>query len=112
MAVPVADMPDPAIPATPVKLLGDIRDWDEEKFGIPAERLRNCIVYQLDYAKDDYFRKSELTPASMARSKFITLLNDNTPAGWTPEKHATYTRKPKVVVAASTTPSTYKMETI
>ena len=109
-AVPVTDMPDPATPATPVKLLGDIRDWDEEKSGIPAERLRNCIVYQLDYAKDDYFRKSEITPASMERSKFITLLNDNTPAGWTPEKNSTYTRKPKAATAAPAEPSKYQFK--
>ena len=112
MAVPVAVIPNPATPALPVKLLGDIRDWNEEKFGIPADRLRNCIIYQLDYAKDDYFRKSEITPASMERSKFITLLNDNTPAGWTPEKHQTYTRKPKAAAPAPAEPSKYQFKEI
>lgn len=110
IAVPVTDMPDPANPATPVKQLGDIRDWDEDRFGIPADRLRNCIIYQLDYAKDDYFRKSEITPASMERSKFITVLNDNTPAGWTPEKHKTYTHKPKAAIAAPAEPSKYQFK--
>lgn len=87
---------------TSVALLEDIRDWDEDRFNIPAERLRNCIVYQLDYAKDGYFRKSEITPASMDREKFIALLHGNTPPGWSPETHG----KTKKL----TTPSTWVSE--
>jgi hypothetical protein len=83
------------------KVLDDIRDWDEPRFNISGERLRNCIIYQLDHAKDDYFRKSEITLASMNREKFINLLNENTPTGWNPE-----TRGKKKV----TTPSKWVAE--
>jgi len=64
--------------------LADIREWNEDRCGVPAERLRNCIVYQLDHAKDAYIRNSGITPASMEHANFIKLLTDCTPLGWSP----------------------------
>jgi hypothetical protein len=66
--------------------IGDMRDWAEARHGVSGERLRNCIIYQLDHAKDAYIRNSGITVASMRRPKFIKLLNEKTPPGWTPNK--------------------------
>ena len=76
-------------------VLTDIRDWSEDKFGISGQRLANCIIYQLDYAKNPYIRDSGVTVASMGREKFVTILDSNTPPGWTPENHGK--RKPAKV---------------
>ena len=93
--------------------LDDIRDWHETKFGVSGERLRNCIIYHLDYSDREYFRKEPITPASMNRIKFVNLLNENTPIGWTPEKHRTYKRRPKVEVpSAPAEPSKYQPKEI
>lgn len=70
-------------PAAP-PALPDIREWSEDAFGVSAERLRNCIVYVLDYRKDDWYRRDGVTPTSMSREKFVRKLNADTPPGWTP----------------------------
>jgi hypothetical protein len=63
---------------TPLK---DIRDWAEEVDGVSGERLRNCIIFQLDVKKDAWYR-NRLTPAYVrVRAK---KLDDDTPLGWTP----------------------------
>jgi len=67
--------------------LADIRDWSEDRFGIPGSRLRNCILFQLDYNKNDWYRQNPPTMASMEREKFVTKLDKDTPVGWTPENH-------------------------
>lgn len=69
----------------------DIRDWDQDAFGILAHRLRNCIRYVLDYREDDYYRKNPLTPSSMEREKFVKKLDADTPTGWEPPKPKTKT---------------------
>src|ERR1700739_2387868 len=75
----------PVASSSPVRRgLDNIRDWSEEKFNIPGERLRNCIIYQLDYAKNAWYRESGISIASMGRENFVRKLNADTPVGWTP----------------------------
>jgi hypothetical protein len=87
--------PAPVPVVSSVAELGDIRDWSEDKFGISGQRLANCIIYQLDHAKNPYIRNSGVSVASMGREKFVTMLDSNTPPGWTPENHGK--RKPTKV---------------
>jgi hypothetical protein len=79
----------------PTDGLTDIRQWNTQAFGVPAERLRNCLIYVLDFYENDYYCKNPPTVASMGREKFITMLNENTPVGWTPETHGVRKSKPK-----------------
>lgn len=74
------------VTAPPRRGLTNIQDWSEERFNIPGERLRNCIIYQLEYAKGDWYRENPITVASMGREKFVIKLDADTPVGWTPEK--------------------------
>jgi len=74
----------------------DIREWDEDKFNIPAERLKNCIIYQLDYSKDLWYRQTGISLASMDKENFVKKLDRETPPGWTPESHGKPKPKPKV----------------
>jgi len=37
---------------------GSIRDWSEDVDGISGQRLRNCIIYQLDVRKADFYVKN------------------------------------------------------
>ena len=89
-------------PTPPVEELADIRDWNREMFGVPAERLRNCLTYVMGYMEDDYFRKDPPTVASMEREKFVTLLNKRTPPGWTPENHGVHKSRIKPADAVET----------
>ena len=89
-SVPVTPTPHAATPQTSVapteeQQMTDIREWNTPAFGVFPERLRNCIIYVLDHYKNDYYRKNPPTVASMGREKFIRLLDQNTPVGWTPE---------------------------
>jgi hypothetical protein len=59
----------------------DIRQWNEDIDGVSAERLRNCIVYQLDVRKREYWIKN-MVPA-VIRMKAHEL-DDETPPGWAP----------------------------
>ena len=65
----------------------DLRDWNEDVDGIPAERIRNCIIYQLDYRKNKYY-KDVLTVGFIKRSLGKTgvtgarRLHEDTPPGW------------------------------
>jgi hypothetical protein len=77
----------------PPEELADIRQWNTQAFEVPAERLRNCLFYVLDadenghhYYNNDYYRRNPPTVASMGREKFIRLLDQNTPVGWTPDR--------------------------
>ena len=38
------------------------------------------------YYNNDYYRRNPPTVASMDREKFVRLLDQNTPQGWTPER--------------------------
>lgn len=78
--------------AKPTLVLNDIREWSEERFNIPGERLRNCLRFVLDtdekgrhFYSSDYYRKDPITAASMDREKFVRSLDKITPPGWTPE---------------------------
>lgn len=89
--------PPPPAPAPAPPELGDIREWNQDAFGVSAERLRNCLVYHLDHAKEPWFRNSGITVASMGREKFVTKLNANTPPGWTPASVTLTASKPAIV---------------
>jgi hypothetical protein len=83
VAVSNSSVPKTIINNSPsaTKPMLDIRDWDEDVDGINGERLRNCIIFQLDFKKDDWY-KYRLTPAYVrAKAK---KLDDDTPPGWTP----------------------------
>jgi hypothetical protein len=82
-------------PTTSTEELTDIRLWDKSKFGISAKRLRNCLIYVLDYYPDDYFRNDPPTIGSMENEKFVALLNKRTPPGWEPEKAKSEQEKKK-----------------
>jgi hypothetical protein len=97
-SVPVTPTPHAATLQTsvaPTEGLTDIRLWNTPAFGVSAERLRNCLIYVLDFYENDYYCKNPPTVASMGREKFITMLNENTPVGWTPETHGVRKSKPK-----------------
>jgi len=66
---------------TPSVVLTDLRQWNEDRFGFSAARLRNCLIYVLDHC--DWWT-SEITEASMKNQKFIAKLNEVTPPGWEP----------------------------
>lgn len=88
----------PSVPpaaVAPATALNDIREWSEPRFGVSGDRLRNCVLYQLDHAKNDYYRDSGISVASMNREKFVTKLHAETPPGWTPES---VTKKTTVAV--------------
>lgn len=79
--------------STATKPIEDIREWNESIDGVSAERLRNCILFQLDYTenlKSKQFYRSSLTPAYLRRvRKDIGMsgakhLDESTPIGWTP----------------------------
>jgi len=89
---PVAPAQRAATPQTsiaPTEGPTDIHRWNTPAFGVPAERLRNCLIYVLDtdenghhYYNNDYYRRNPPTVASMDREKFVRLLDRNTPQGW------------------------------
>jgi hypothetical protein len=66
----------------------DLRQWDKEMFGVPAQRIRNCLAFVLDEYKSDYYRNNPPTVDSMYREKFIRGIDRITPANWTPEMKA------------------------
>jgi hypothetical protein len=69
----------------PTGLTG-IRNWNESVAGISAERLRNCIIYQLDVKKDPWWAKN-LTRGLVRREKIALKLDEETPEDyvWTPD---------------------------
>lgn len=70
------------VPAADSKLkpLRDVREWNEEVDGVSAERLRNCIIFQLDVKKSNWYRMN-ITPSFIRRN--AKKLDDETPIGWT-----------------------------
>jgi hypothetical protein len=58
--------------------LAGIRNWNESVAGISAERLRNCIIYQLDVKKDQWWAKN-LTRGLVRREKIAVKLDEETP---------------------------------
>lgn len=61
----------------------DPREWQTDAFGIPAERIRNCVRYKLDVQKNPWYL-ANLTPASLTKSGFVVKLHNETPPDWTP----------------------------
>jgi hypothetical protein len=82
------------------KELLDLRDWDYDFDGIPAERIRNCIMYHLDHKKDKWVRDN-MTEHLMKRmhSKlgitWARKLHQDTPPGWVPPE-----RNPLIKIVA------------
>jgi len=72
-----------SIEPEPKEGLDDIRNWNQSAHGVNAERLRNCIVYHLDYVQNSWYA-DKLTPAALGREGFVTKLDADTPLGWTP----------------------------
>lgn len=64
---------------TPSVVLTDLRQWNEDRFDIPAARLRNCLIYVLDHCP---WWTSKITLASMEREAFVRKLNEVTPLEW------------------------------
>jgi hypothetical protein len=77
---------DGELPVPVSRGISDIRDWNESRFGISAERLRNCILYQLDRSKDSWFRE-RLSVSSMNTENFVKKLDRDTPSEWTPNTY-------------------------
>jgi hypothetical protein len=75
---------------TPSVVLTDLRQWNEDRFGFSAARLRNCLIYVLDHC--DWW-SSEITEASMKNQKFIAKLNEVTPPGWEPNAQQSVKKK-------------------
>lgn len=61
----------------------DPREWQSDAFGIPAERIRNCVRYKLDVEKNDWYL-ANLTVSSLSRERFVLKLHSETPSNWTP----------------------------
>lgn len=69
-------------------VITDLRLWNEVIDGIPAERIRNCIIFQLDYKKDHWYRDN-LTERYLRRMLKLGItgarkLHEDTPPGWAP----------------------------
>jgi hypothetical protein len=73
--IPTATATAPAPEASKDDLSG-IRNWNESVRGISAERLRNCIIYQLDVKKDQWY--SVRLTRKFVRDQ-AERLNDDTP---------------------------------
>lgn len=63
--------------------LRGVRNWTESVGGIPADRIRDCIVYQLDVKRDQWWTKNA-TRAYVRRN--VQKLVDDTPEDyrWSP----------------------------
>jgi hypothetical protein len=79
--LPTPDL-NPAPASTPSIELTDLRQWNEDRFGFSATRLRNCLIYVLDHC--DWWT-SEITLASMERESLVRKLNEVTPLDWKPD---------------------------
>jgi len=77
--------PAPASAASSAPAPSNIRDWSQNMFGVPASRLRACIVYQLDHVKNDWFIKN-LSVSALQRENFVRKLDADTPSEWAPPK--------------------------
>ena len=62
---------------TVAKALTGIRNWTESVDGIPATRVRDCIVYLLDVKKDPWYKANCNNRAFVHR--FATQMNEQTP---------------------------------
>lgn len=97
-AEPVSEVRSQVLPPTPAMMttavtseseeLDDIRKWNEPVDGISAERIRNCIIFQLDYKKSKFYREA-LTEGFIRRTLKSGItgarkLHEDTPPGWTP----------------------------
>jgi hypothetical protein len=73
----------------------DLRNWNEDFDGIPASRIRSCIIFMLDYKKDNQWYRDNLTEGYLRRrmAKFGGItgarkIHEDTPPGWSiPEKN-------------------------
>lgn len=73
---------------TPGLQLNDIREWpdSEDRFGISGTRIRDCIIYQLDAMKSPWYSdKAFPTISKLNSAGYVTKLDADTPAGWTPQ---------------------------
>jgi hypothetical protein len=61
----------------------ELRDWNEDEFGISAERIRNCVKYQLDSKKNQWYEQN-LSSSTLQKKEFLLKLDKDTPANWTP----------------------------
>lgn len=71
--------------------LKGVRNWTESVGGIPADRIRDCIIYQLDVKKDQWWIKNA-TRAYVRRN--VQKLVDETPEdyAWSADPlYGTYT---------------------
>ena len=61
-----------------------IRDWTESVDGIPADRIRDCLVYQLDVARNPWWVANATRSAVLHGAR---RLNDSTPPDfrWDPD---------------------------
>jgi hypothetical protein len=67
--------------------LNDIREWpdSESRFGISGQRIRNCIIYQLDVLKSPWYSDKAFPTINKLDSEgYVNKLNADTPVGWTP----------------------------
>ena len=62
--------------------------WNEDKHGFSAERIRNCIQFQLEQKKDRWF--STISPSCLDSENYVVKLDRETPPDW----HAP---KPKMI---------------
>jgi len=66
-----------AVAEAPQVFLTGIRNWTEPVDGIPASRIRNCIIYMLDVLKDPWYRANCNNRAFVHR--FAAKMNESTP---------------------------------
>lgn len=97
---PVPSAPSHAASAA-LANMADVRDWPdgEDRHGVSGERLRNCIVFQLDHATDSWYReKGYPTLSSLGRERYVHKIDADTPPGWHPGiKRKTKAPEPKPV---------------
>jgi hypothetical protein len=90
-----AAAPQPALgvmnPNASTTVLSDLRNWADDVDGIPAERIRNCVIFQLDVKKDKFYQMN-LTEGYIRRK--ARKLHEDTPPNWQPpEKNPLITEK-------------------
>lgn len=83
-----ADAPTGDIPAESMELT-DLRDWVEDVGDISGARIRNCILYMLDFKKDIWYSKVLSIGYIKRVRKDLGItgaqkLHEDTPPGWEP----------------------------
>jgi hypothetical protein len=85
-AVPAANGEVPAaLGGNAVNGPADPRQWNRDVAGVPADRIRSCVRFQLDHRRNSWY-VDNITESTLGKEAFVRKLDADTPQGWSPEK--------------------------